>query len=78
MAEASAVTAGTTIDWANESHLLSVAALKAVPSNIVLDDAYRRSNLPVLDGQLGRAGLRLANLLNLAFATGHCTADQPN
>ncbi|BCH26866.1 S1/P1 nuclease [Mesorhizobium sp. L-8-3] len=74
----SAVTAGTTIDWANESHLLSVAALKAVPSNIVLDDAYRRSNLPVLDGQLGRAGLRLGNLLNLAFATGQCTADQPN
>lgn len=73
----SAVTAGTTIDWANESHLLSVAALKAVPSNIVLDDAYRRSNLPVLDGQLGRAGLRLASLLNHAFATDQCAAVQP-
>jgi hypothetical protein len=34
----------------------------------VLDDAYYRAMLPILDRQLGVAGLRLARLLNDAAA----------
>ncbi|WP_027161686.1 S1/P1 nuclease [Mesorhizobium sp. WSM1293] len=71
-ADVPAVTAGTTIDWANESHRLAVAIIKSVPPNTVLDDAYRKANLPILDEQLGRGGPRLAKLLNDAFAAAQC------
>ncbi|AMX98787.1 S1/P1 nuclease [Mesorhizobium ciceri] len=76
-ADVPVATSGTTIDWANETHKLAVDIIESVPANIVLDDAYRRSNLPILDEQLGRGGLRLAKLLNDAFASGGCTVGQP-
>jgi hypothetical protein len=75
-ADVNSVTFGTAIDWANESHQLAVNIMRSVPANGVLDDEYRRANLPVLDAQLGRAGLRLANTLNDSFATQRCPAGQ--
>jgi hypothetical protein len=51
-------------------------ASRSVPADGVLDDDYRRKNLPVLDTQLSRAGLRLAKTLNDAFAKGDCPAGQ--
>lgn len=75
-ADANSVTSGTTIDWANESHQLAINIMRSVPANGVLDDDYRRENLPVLDAQLGRAGLRLAETLNDAFAPERCPAGQ--
>jgi len=38
----------------------------------VLDDRYYREVLPILDRQLGVAGLRLARFINEAFASDHC------
>ncbi|MGO4560089.1 S1/P1 nuclease [Mesorhizobium sp. 2RAF21] len=71
-ADVAAISAGTTADWANESHRIAVKLIASVPSNIVLDDAYRNENLPLIDQQLGTAGLRLAELLNKAFSTSSC------
>lgn len=73
---ANSVTCGTTIDWANESHQLAIDIMRSVPADGVLDDDYRRVNLPVLDTQHSRAGLRLAKTLNDAFAKGDCPAGQ--
>ena len=75
-ADANSVTYGTTVDWANESHQPAINIMRSVPANGVLDDDYRRENLPVLDAQLGRAGLRLAKTLNDAFAAERCPAGQ--
>lgn len=71
-ADATAISVGTTTDWANESHRIAVTLIASVPNNIVLDDAYRNENLPLIDHQLGTAGLRLAELLNRAFSTSSC------
>ena len=76
IADANSVTCGTTIDWANESHQLAINIMRSVPADGVRDDDYRRVNLPVLDTQHSRAGLRLAKTLNDAFAKGDCPAGQ--
>lgn len=66
--------AGTTIEWANDSHRLAIELMKTVPANIVLDDTYRKDHLAMLDRQLGLGGVRLAMMLNNAFAAGRCPA----
>ncbi len=38
----------------------------------VLDDAYLTASAPVIDRQLGMAGLRLARFLNEAYASKRC------
>ncbi len=48
-ADMATVNAGTTIDWANDSHRLAIGLMKSVPANIVLDDAYRKAHLALLD-----------------------------
>lgn len=73
-ADAQAANGGTTIDWGNDSHRIAVELMKTVPANIVLDDDYRKAHLALLDRQLGLAGLRLAAMLNTAFAAGRCPA----
>lgn len=73
-ADKTMVNAGTTVDWANDSHRLAIGLIKSVPTNIVLDDAYRKAHLALLDQRLGLAGLRLATMLNAAFAAGRCPA----
>jgi hypothetical protein len=71
-ADAAALSRGTPVDWAEETHAVAVRLYRGVPANFVLDDAYRLSILPDLDRQLALGGLRLAALLNEAFATPAC------
>jgi len=59
---------GTPRDWAIETHHAAQAAWNALPENYVLDDNYFNKALPILDRQLGVAGLRLARFLNDAYA----------
>jgi hypothetical protein len=59
-------------DWANESHALAVTAyaLLGAPSagtEITVPDTYVLAERPVIELQLKRAGIRLANLLNRAL-----------
>ena len=68
---APAIAAASLIASRNEARLIHVLASD---HNIVLDDAYRKAHLALLDQRLGLAGLRLATMLNTAFAAGRCPA----
>ncbi len=59
---------GSPADWANASHQEARAAWNQVPASHVLDDTYYGFALPIVDRQLGTAGLRLARFLNEAYA----------
>jgi hypothetical protein len=50
-------------DWANESHLLARNYAYDLPVDRALANAYYQANLPILDRQLARAGVRLAQVL---------------
>lgn len=67
-----AVGEDTFIKWAGEAHRAARAVWYLRPADDVLDDRYLRDVLPVLDRQLGVAGLRLARLLNAAYASSQC------
>jgi hypothetical protein len=66
------IDAGTPEDWANETHAAARTVWHLRPTDDVLDDRYYREVLPILDRQLGVAGLRLARFINEAFASDHC------
>jgi nuclease S1 len=53
-------------------HALAPAVWNSRPADDVLDDRYLREILPILDRQLGVAGLRLAKFLNEAFSSRDC------
>ncbi len=57
---------GSVIDWVNESYRLAVNVIyKNLPSETIpLPESYGMEMLPVVDGQLERAGVRLATVLN--------------
>jgi hypothetical protein len=55
-----------------ETHALAPAVWNSRPADDVLDDRYLREILPILDRQLGVAGLRLAKFLNEAFSSRDC------
>jgi S1/P1 Nuclease len=57
---------GTPADWANESHQYAQAAW--LPDGAEVDEHYYRQQIHVVDERLALAGLRLAALLNEAFA----------
>jgi hypothetical protein len=59
---------GTPVDWANESHALAVSNAYKIPASKRLGKAYYNANSSVVDDRLLRAGLRLARVLNEAFA----------
>src|SRR5262249_12215446 len=63
---------GTPEQWANETHAFAPIVWNTRPADNVLDDRYLRDVLPILDRQLGVAGLRLAKFLNDA-AVATCT-----
>ena len=65
---------GTPADWAVETHAAAQTVWNLLPANHVIDDAYFQNALPVLDRQLGVAGLRLARVLNDAYASSECTS----
>jgi hypothetical protein len=60
------------IAWAEESHRAAQTVWHELPADDVLDDRYLRDVLPIMDRQLGIAGLRLARFLNNA-ASQACT-----
>ena len=66
------VTDGTPADWALESPGVAQQVYHLVSDRNVLDDAYFSAVLPLLDRQLGRAGLRLARFLNDAYSSNVC------
>jgi hypothetical protein len=59
---------GTPERWANETHGYAPTVWNLRPADNTLDDRYLRDVLPILDRQLGVAGLRLAKFLNDAAA----------
>ena len=63
---------GTPADWALDSHRAAVKIFDMQPRNDVLDDAYLAKARPILDRQLAVGGMRLAHLLNQAFAAKRC------
>jgi hypothetical protein len=63
---------GTPIDWALESHRVARDVYNKTPANFVLDDAYYREMLPIVERQLGLAGIRLARMLNEAYSSSAC------
>jgi hypothetical protein len=54
------------VSWANETHALAPAAYSHVPKK-KMGKAYQKYAWPVVLGQLERAGVRLAEILNEAF-----------
>ena len=62
-----AMQAGTTIDWALQSHSNAVHFAYPIPADHELGAAYLRKARPVLDDSLLKGGLRLARVLNEAL-----------
>lgn len=58
--------AGTPAEWAVESWTIAKVAL--VPQDGDVDDAYYKTQIPVIDERLALAGVRLAAVLNRALA----------
>lgn len=65
-----ALSKGTVIEWAEETHRAAKRILESAPANANLGERYVVRALPVLDRQLVVAGLRLARVLNEAFGPG--------
>jgi hypothetical protein len=55
---------GSVVDWAMESHDIARDHVYVLPDDRKLGEDYYRANLPVVDQQLAKAGVRLAKLLN--------------
>ncbi len=71
-AQQSGIDGGTPAGWAIETHTAAQTVWRLLGANHVIDDDYYRKVLPVLDRQLGVAGLRLARFLNDAYASNAC------
>jgi len=72
--EANSLNIGMPTDWIVETHGEAQTVWNLVPINKVLDDGYYNNVLPVLDRQLGKAGIRLAAFLNTAYSSNTCPA----
>jgi hypothetical protein len=59
-------------EWALETHRVAQSVWTATPNNGVIDEDYYRMALPIALQQLGRAGVRLATLLNDAYGSSAC------
>jgi hypothetical protein len=60
---------GSYEDWANDAHSYApIIWTKLLRADNIVDDSYYKKVLPILDRQLGIGGLRLARVLNEAFA----------
>jgi nuclease S1 len=56
---------GDPVSWANESHdIANTAIYGGLPHAGILPDSYEAQALPIVNEQLGRAGVRLAKVLN--------------
>lgn len=70
--EARGADGGSPAQWATETHAAAQEAWRMLARDRVVDDAYYAQALPILDRQLGLAGLRLARFLNDAYASTAC------
>ena len=75
--DTAALQKGTTVDWANASYQLAKDDAYNIPNNGELDTTYVDANQPVIDEQLAVAGLRLAAILNAAFAPSGGSGHRP-
>jgi hypothetical protein len=66
------ITDDTFVAWAEETHRAAPTVWYLRPADDVLDDRYLRDVLPIMDRQLGVAGLRLARFLNQTFESTQC------
>lgn len=66
------VDGGTPENWAVDTHKVAKEVWDLLPSGQPLDDAYYVKVAPILDRQLGLAGLRLARFLNDTFSSDIC------
>ena len=73
-AQKAGIDGGTPTDWALETHAAAQTVWNLLPPDHMIGDSYFQSALPVLDRQLGVAGLRLARFLNEAYASSECTS----
>lgn len=70
---AESIRRGGVVDWINDSHAIGEANAYAdehgarLAFGTTLRGPYYERNIPVVDGQLGRAGVRLAWILNAIF-----------
>jgi hypothetical protein len=62
----------TFVEWAEGTHKAAQTVWNVLPANRVLDDAYYQAVQPILDRQLGIAGLRLVRILNEAYESSIC------
>nr|WP_274612898.1 S1/P1 nuclease [Bradyrhizobium brasilense] len=74
-AQTPGINGGSPADWAVDTHKVGQTVWALTPANKVLDDAYYNQILPIMDRQLGVAGLRLARFLNEAFVEIPAPAD---
>jgi S1/P1 Nuclease len=58
--------------WADATRKVAQDVWRLTPSHRILDETYYETVLPVLDQQLGLAGLRLARFLEDAFGSDLC------
>lgn len=72
--EAGSLVIAAPTDWIVETHREAQTVWNILPANKTIDDTYYDKALPVLDRQLGKAGLRLAAFLNDAFSSNACPA----
>jgi nuclease S1 len=70
------VDSGSPLDWALQTHHEAQTVWALTPSDRVLDDGYFAKVLPILDRQLGRAGIRLARFLNEGYSSSACVGNQ--
>jgi hypothetical protein len=71
-AEAKAVDKSKPADWAVQTHAAAQTVWALTPANKTLDDDYFNKTLPIVERQLGIAGLRLARFLNDAYGSTEC------
>lgn len=67
--EAAGADAGTVEEWLLSSHRVATEVWSWLPADRVIGDEYFRKAQPLVDRQLGRAGLRLARFLNETLPT---------
>ena len=68
-ARSGTVTDGTPLDWALATHAVAREMWKLTPPDRVITTPYYLKAVPVIDRQLGLAGLRIARFLDDAYAT---------
>ena len=70
--DANTSTSGIPVQWALQSHQAAQTIWAMTPSDLKLGDEYFQKALPILDRQLGLAGIRLAHFLNQGYKSALC------